>query len=656
MNPSPNPSGQHGDPSWVTDNWDHAATPHSGATYHHQGGAAAARPEWDWESQMLLVHHQNHPGGGAATAELVGGAGDGERKPQLLALPTATALCNARQYNVAANYSATALAHHHHPGLSIAASYSAGPGLRSYAGGLSDGYHQQSQSHHHHQAAQNLQQQQQATGFYAHGSACPPSDLNAELRSYDQRRRFLGMQMLESAEHKNMLDFVKREDMYSLEPHARIGLNLGGRTYFSAEDSARLGKRSRMNALGTHAPMCQVQGCAADLSKAKHYHRRHKVCEIHSKAPNVIANAQTQRFCQQCSRFHPLSEFDDTKRSCRKRLADHNRRRRKPQHSAVATISSEPFKSEEQSTNIRTIIEGDHKPTMLLHHKSNSPTASLTDRDSLSSGGANRLQGHQQQQSPSFGTMDEKLAAANSRSSLMRSAQAGQQAATPLPSSDVQALVLSVVSRTPSSAQSTRQSPGTQESVYQQYLQGPSLSLSSAGIGSSAHQQSSPVASYSSSAMVEQQHHHSVPWLARPLQTFTPPPPAPPPSRESIDQTSSLQMNSSPQQQQFVLARSEQQLGRLGLNQSMQSSAALNHPGTQHQLLALIENNPIHSSGNNPAHPQQLTSSVDADVKPVLAAAALQHHHHRGHGHSEILRARSSSFGSSFYDSSSGIG
>ena len=31
------------------------------------------------------------------------------------------------------------------------------------------------------------------------------------------------------------------------------------------------------------------------------------------------------------SRFHALAEFDEVKRSCRKRLADHNRRRRKSQ-------------------------------------------------------------------------------------------------------------------------------------------------------------------------------------------------------------------------------------------------------------------------------------------------------------------------------------
>ncbi|PIA35202.1 hypothetical protein AQUCO_03600099v1 [Aquilegia coerulea] len=59
------------------------------------------------------------------------------------------------------------------------------------------------------------------------------------------------------------------------------------------------------------------------------YHFKHRVCEFHSKAPVVIVSGVSKRFCQQCSRFHELSEFDDVKRSCRKRLAGHNERRRK---------------------------------------------------------------------------------------------------------------------------------------------------------------------------------------------------------------------------------------------------------------------------------------------------------------------------------------
>ncbi|XP_050386590.1 squamosa promoter-binding-like protein 8 [Argentina anserina] len=115
---------------------------------------------------------------------------------------------------------------------------------------------------------------------------------------------------------------------------SRIGLNLGGRTYFSSEDDfmSRLYRRSRPADHGPfNSPRCQAEGCHTDLSQAKHYHRRHKVCEFHSKASTVIANGVTQRFCQQCSRFHLLAEFDNGKRSCRKRLADHNRRRRKTQ-------------------------------------------------------------------------------------------------------------------------------------------------------------------------------------------------------------------------------------------------------------------------------------------------------------------------------------
>lgn len=41
------------------------------------------------------------------------------------------------------------------------------------------------------------------------------------------------------------------------------------------------------------------------------------------------------------SRFHVVSEFDDSKRSCRRRLAGHNERRRKSSHDPVARNTSE---------------------------------------------------------------------------------------------------------------------------------------------------------------------------------------------------------------------------------------------------------------------------------------------------------------------------
>ncbi|RDY03885.1 Squamosa promoter-binding-like protein 8, partial [Mucuna pruriens] len=117
-----------------------------------------------------------------------------------------------------------------------------------------------------------------------------------------------------------------------------LGLNLGVRTYFSSCNDDIVNRfygSKTVESMSSNLPRCQAEGCNADLSDAKHYHRRHKVCEFHSKAATVIAAGLTQRFCQQCSRlFHLLSEFDNGKRSCRKRLADHNRRRRKTQQQA----------------------------------------------------------------------------------------------------------------------------------------------------------------------------------------------------------------------------------------------------------------------------------------------------------------------------------
>ncbi|XP_042006581.1 squamosa promoter-binding-like protein 14 isoform X2 [Salvia splendens] len=106
------------------------------------------------------------------------------------------------------------------------------------------------------------------------------------------------------------------------------GMNLMEET----QPVSRPSKRVRSGSPGTaNRPMCQVDDCKEDLSTAKDYHRRHKVCEVHSKAGKALVGKQMQRFCQQCSRFHPLAEFDDGKRSCRRRLAGHNRRRRKTQ-------------------------------------------------------------------------------------------------------------------------------------------------------------------------------------------------------------------------------------------------------------------------------------------------------------------------------------
>ncbi|KAJ4710717.1 Squamosa promoter binding-like protein [Melia azedarach] len=104
-------------------------------------------------------------------------------------------------------------------------------------------------------------------------------------------------------------------------------------------------KKARTTSSCSQTPLCQVYGCNKDLSSSKDYHKRHKVCEVHSKTPKVIVNGNEQRFCQQCSRFHLLSEFDDSKRSCRRRLAGHNERRRKPQFNILSDKSHKLLQS-----------------------------------------------------------------------------------------------------------------------------------------------------------------------------------------------------------------------------------------------------------------------------------------------------------------------
>lgn len=103
------------------------------------------------------------------------------------------------------------------------------------------------------------------------------------------------------------------------------GLKLGKRTYFqdggtgggggaakskgnfqaspSASASAATPKRARGLVQIGQPPRCQVEDCKVDLTGAKAYYCRHKVCGVHSKSPKVIVAGIEQRFCQQCSRF-----------------------------------------------------------------------------------------------------------------------------------------------------------------------------------------------------------------------------------------------------------------------------------------------------------------------------------------------------------------
>ncbi|MBA0706937.1 hypothetical protein Golax_019019 [Gossypium laxum] len=104
---------------------------------------------------------------------------------------------------------------------------------------------------------------------------------------------------------------------------------------------------------------CQADECGADLKDAKQYHRRHKVCEPHAKDAFVLVKGIRQRFCQQCSRFHEISKFDGTKRSCRDRLAGHNLRRRK-----VAQSDQEAENDNSNNKNKASYGKGTNTPML----------------------------------------------------------------------------------------------------------------------------------------------------------------------------------------------------------------------------------------------------------------------------------------------------
>ncbi|GFP79808.1 squamosa promoter-binding-like protein 17 [Phtheirospermum japonicum] len=137
------------------------------------------------------------------------------------------------------------------------------------------------------------------------------------------------------------------------------GLKFGKKIYFEGVGSglppSSPAKKGRTGvAQGSQPPRCQVEGCKVDLSDAKAYYCRHKVCGAHSKSPKVIVAGLEQRFCQQCSRFHQLPEFDQGKRSCRRRLAGHNERRRKPPpgpllSSRYGTLSQSSFDNQSKT-------------------------------------------------------------------------------------------------------------------------------------------------------------------------------------------------------------------------------------------------------------------------------------------------------------------
>ena len=56
--------------------------------------------------------------------------------------------------------------------------------------------------------------------------------------------------------------------------------------------------------------------------------QRCRLCPVHMKASQLAVCGNLLRFCQKCSKLHPLAAFDKDKRSCRVGLEKHNVRQR----------------------------------------------------------------------------------------------------------------------------------------------------------------------------------------------------------------------------------------------------------------------------------------------------------------------------------------
>ncbi len=63
-------------------------------------------------------------------------------------------------------------------------------------------------------------------------------------------------------------------------------------------------------------------------ASAARYQRKYKICGHHTTSPVISMSGVPHRFCQKCSRFQDLAEFDGLKRSCRQSLEAYNKRRR----------------------------------------------------------------------------------------------------------------------------------------------------------------------------------------------------------------------------------------------------------------------------------------------------------------------------------------
>lgn len=82
--------------------------------------------------------------------------------------------------------------------------------------------------------------------------------------------------------------------------------------------------------------------------------------ETHMMADGVEWKGATQRFCQQCGRFHPLDAFSGSMRSCRKQLAKHAERRRRSRELAAQAAAAAASGSDATHLQTASAAAGEH--------------------------------------------------------------------------------------------------------------------------------------------------------------------------------------------------------------------------------------------------------------------------------------------------------
>uniref|UniRef100_A0A803NA54 SBP-type domain-containing protein n=1 Tax=Chenopodium quinoa TaxID=63459 RepID=A0A803NA54_CHEQI len=91
------------------------------------------------------------------------------------------------------------------------------------------------------------------------------------------------------------------------------------------EEEAGPGKKRPRMGRTPGVAKCQVPGCEVDIRELKGYHRRHRVCLVCANATSVV-----------------IEDFDEGKRSCRRKLERHNNRRRRKSADYRGTVEKEP--------------------------------------------------------------------------------------------------------------------------------------------------------------------------------------------------------------------------------------------------------------------------------------------------------------------------